>query len=77
MSSTITYTEFQTKPLSDAKSPVVSSPSKFSSLGLAVESAEVIALSVFSPIGLLLIFVLSLFREISNAAHKISATWNH
>lgn len=76
MTSTITLSELQTKPLSKAASPVTSSP-KISSLSLAFESAEVIALTILSPLGLLLIFVLSFFPEVTNFEHKIGATWNH
>ena len=82
MTSTVTVTtqqQFVSKEpySSSSKHLSATSTSKVSSFGLALESMEVVALTILSPLGLLLIFILSAFRELSNVTRKIAATWNH
>jgi hypothetical protein len=79
MTSTVTLTQQQfvsKEPYSKDLSSSTST-SKVSSFGLALESMEVVALTILSPLGLLLIFTLSAFRELNNITRKIAATWNH
>ena len=81
MTSTVTLTQQQfvaKEPYSSSSKHLsATSTSKVSSFGLALESMEVVALTILSPLGLLLIFILSAFRELSNITRKIAATWNH